>query len=504
MEVKSKATFSEKTHKEKPINFESESIATTLVNDMYTSLKKQKNAKLTTEQLTWIGKVESAYGKNKSLEGTLICEVLENAYHHLNASSKWSEIDNRLYEMLEKIIFLRAKHLALNEFLDNIETAIRSTLTLDFSKKAAICDAETDKRNIMNYATFALNMIIEKIETSMVSVKAVNRMLAAPPQSALIITDTKGNVRFINAVGESLFDQKHYDLIQKTIYPLFKDHSIIQHFVENRATKINNVKVELLLHDYTVPVLLTASSINTEEDEIEELLFVIKTREQAEKEEQINASSKQKNDEKIAPLNSITEMLRLLRSRSEYIDSKHLISFLEESVDIIKKDAQPYNHFISGADNASFTQDPVNIEFIYDSIIEGLSFVDGYNEVTFKKDIFYENDFYSNSVLIYSILQKLITAAIKLRSATTENKIQFTVRDFSNSKLIMILQFTSRTISSAELKQLLEKNTKDLFNINANDTQLISVKEAIDRLKGTIETYTDEGKHTVFTISLPY
>lgn len=504
MEVKSKAKFSEKTNKEKLIDFESESIATTLVNEMYVSLKKQKNTKLTAEQLAWIGKVENAYGKNKSIEGNIICEVLENAYHYLNSSSKWSEIDNRLYEMLEKIIFLRAKHLALNEFLDNIETAIRSTLSLDFSKKAAICDAETDKRNILNYATFALNMIIEKIESSMVSMKAVNRMLAAPPQSAIILTDTKGNIRFINSIGESLFDVKHNDLLQKMIYPLFKDRSIIQHFIEDKATQINNVRVELHLHEHTVPVLLTASSINTEEDEIEELLFIIKTREQAEKEEQLNAFSKQKNDEKIAPLNSITEMLRLLRSRSEYIDSKHLISFLEESVDIIKKDTQPYNHFISGADNASFTQDPVNIEFIYDSIIEGLSFVDGYNEVTFKKDIFYENDFYSNSVLIYSILQKLITAAIKLRNPASENRIQFTVRDFSNSKLLMILQFTSRTISATDLTQLLEKNTKDLFNINTNDTQLISVKEAIDRLNGSLETYTDAGKHTVFTISLPY
>src|SRR5690349_6270660 len=117
MEVKSKAKFSEKTNKEKLIDFESESIATTLVNEMYVSLKKQKNTKLTAEQLAWIGKVENAYGKNKSIEGNIICEVLENAYHYLNSSPKWSEIDNRLYEMLEKIIFLRAKHLALNEFL---------------------------------------------------------------------------------------------------------------------------------------------------------------------------------------------------------------------------------------------------------------------------------------------------------------------------------------------------------------------------------------------------
>ncbi len=504
MEVKSKVKFTESTRTKKLINFESESAASSLVGEMYTSLKKQKPTVLSPEQLAWVEKVERLYGKNKSSEANIICEALNNAYHYLNGTSKWNEVDNKLHEMLEKIIFLRAKHLSLNTFLDGIETTIRSTLSLDFSNKASLIDPEIDKRNILNYATFALNMLIEKIETSMVSMKAVNRMLAAPPHSALVITNTKGAIRFINTFGEALFALKRDDLIQKHIHSLFKDPAAIQHFIENRTVDITTLNVEVVVEKQTIPVFLTASTITSEDEEIEECIFVIKTNEEVVNENDNTAYSLQNEEEKEKSLHSISEMLQLLKSKSNYNAPKPLLSFLEESLNIIKKDVQRNNYSVIRNNTEFFIQDPVNIEFIYDSIIEGLSFVEGYNEVTFEKNIVHKNDFYSNSILIYSILQKLITAAIKLRDTNFDNKIQFTVRNFSDANLLLILQFSSGTISDTDIRQLLEKNTRNIFNIEANDTQLISVEEAIHRLKGTIETYISPSKHVVFTISLPY
>ncbi len=500
MEVKSKGISFENKQREKLINFETESVATDLVKDMYISLKKQKT-KLTPEQVIWMSKVENAYEKNKIAEGDFICSILENAYNYLNRTGKWNDSDNRAYEMFEKIIFLKSKDGAFQDFLSNAEKAIRSTLSLDFSSKASLCDEKLDERNILNYITFALNMVIEKIESSMVSMKVVNAMLTAPPQSAFIVTDEQGRIRFVSNVGESLFGIQHNEFLNQSIYPLFSaNDEIIKNSIENES-ELTDVKVQLVLNENSIPVLLTAVHSNTEEDEINEIVFIIKTREQVEKEIKSKQHIKQPNEDKIAPLNSISEMLHLLKSKSKDIDSQHLITFLEESVDIIKKDnQQEYKD-----DNSESTlKDLINIEFIYDRIIEGLKFNDGFSEVTFYKDISHEHDLYSDAVLFYSILQKLITTTINYRHPKLENKVQFTVRDFSATHLMIILQFTSGEVSVGELNQLFEKNIRDIFNIDAKSSEHLSVKEALQQLKGSIDIHNKTGKDVVFTISLPY
>jgi signal transduction histidine kinase len=498
MEVKSKEKILDNKRQQKYINFETQSIATDLVKEMYICLKKQK-IKATQEQLDWMNKVENVYDKNKITESDFICSILENTYHYLNKTGRWNDTDGRAYEMLEKIIFLKSKGGAFKEFVDNAETAIRSTLSLDFSNKASLCDEKLDERNILNYITFALNMVIEKIETSMVSMKVLNVMLAAPPQSAFIITDLKGRIRFISNIGESLLGISHNEYIHQSIYSLFKsDQELIKNSIEH-STGLTDIKVKLSLNENSIPVLLTTIHVNTEEDEIAEVVLVIKTREQAEKDQKQKEVAGNKQDDQITPLDSMSEMLHLLKSKSSDIDSQHLITFLEESVDIIKKDKQ--QHLTNDSKNVS---DHVNIEFIYDRIIEGLRFTEGFNEVTFHKNISHEHDFYSDPVLIYSILQKLITTAINYRSSKEENKIQFTVRDLSDTNILIVLHFTGREISSDELNGLFEKNIKDMFNMEAKNAEQLSVKEAVNQLNGSIDIHNKVGGDIIFTLSFPY
>ena len=497
MEVKSKIKILE-GKQEELTNFETQSIATDLVKEMYTALKKQKT-KLTQEQLVWISKVENMYGKSKIAEADFICSILENTYRHLNRTGKWNTVDDKAYEMLEKIIFLKSKAGAFKEFVDNVEKAIRSTLSLDFSHKASLCDEKLDERNILNYITFALNMVIEKIESSMVSRKVLHVMLAAPPESAFIVTDVKGCIRFVNNLGLSLLGIKQDECLHYSIHSFFNTNNELIKDCLEQSTDLRDVKIQLALNEITIPVLLTATHVNSEEDEIEEIVFIIKTREQMEKDLKSQPSKQPSQEDKIAPLNSISEMLHLLKNKANDLDSQHLITFLEESVDIIKKDTQ-YQH---NDDQSQKTTDLVNIEFIFDRIIEGLKFNEGFNEVRFYKDISHEQDLYSNPVLIYSILQKLITTAVNYRSQKGDNRLQFTVRALSDTQLLIILHFTCRDISAENLNSLFEKNIKDIFNLEARNSEQLSVKEAVSHLKGSIDIFNKPGTDMVFTLSLP-
>lgn len=272
MEVKSKTKIS---GDKQETSFETLAQAGDLVKEMYFSLKKQKS-KLSSEQILWMNKVENAFNTSKLSEADFICAILQNTYDHLNKTKRWNDEDKRAYEMFEKIVFLKSKEGAFQEFVDHAETAIRSTLSLDFSNKATLCNEKLDQRNILNYITFALNMVIEKIETSMVSMKVINVMLAAPPQSAFIVTDKKGRIRFINNIGESLFGIQHNEYIHKAIHSLVKmDEQLLKNCLEE-STDLTDKKVELIMNDNTIPVLLSTIQVNTEEDEIAEIVFSLK------------------------------------------------------------------------------------------------------------------------------------------------------------------------------------------------------------------------------------
>ncbi|HRG51999.1 MAG TPA: PAS domain-containing protein [Bacteroidia bacterium] len=499
MEVKSKTKVSEGNRQDKTTSFEALVESSDLVKEMYFSLKKQKT-KLTPEQILWMNKVEDTFSTAKLTEADIVCTLLQNTYDYLNKTKKWSDEDKYAYEMFEKIVFLKSKDGIFHEFVDNAEAAIRSTLSLDFSKKATLCSEKLDQRNILNYITFALNMVIEKIETSMVSMKVINVMLAAPPQSAFIVTDKTGSIRFINQIGESLFGIQHNEYLHKTIHSLFKiDDQLLQNCLE-QSCNLTDVKIELLIDENKIPVLLSSIEVNTEEDEITEIVFLIKTRQQAEKEIKHKQYIKSGTIDESNSMDSISEMLHLLRSQSKDIDSTHLITYLEEGLDIIKKDK------LQSAirSNSNELKDHINIEFIYDRIIDGLRFNVGFEEVSFSKDIYHEHDLYSNSVLFYSILQKLITISINHRNLDINNKVQFTVRDLSSSHLIIIIQFTSKGLLPDELNNQLKNNTKHLFNIDVKNSEQLSVHEAVAKLNGSLDIYNKAGAHTVFTLTLPY
>ena len=497
MEVKSKTKIAET--KDKATSFEALIESTDLVKEMYFSLKKQKN-KLTPEQILWMNKVEDTFHTPKLTEADIICTLLQNTYDYLNKTKKWSEGDKYAYEMFEKIVFLKSKDGIFQDFVDNAETAIRSTLSLDFSKKAKLCDEELDQRNILNYITFALNMVIEKIETSMVSVKVMNVMLAAPPQSAFIVTDRTGRIRFVNNIGESLFGVQHNEYIHKNIHSLFRiEEPLLQSCLE-QSVNLEDVKVELLIDESSIPVLLSSIEVSTEEDEITEIVFLIKTRQQAEKEIKYKQYIKTGKMEESNSMDSISEMLYLLRSQSKDIDSTHLITYLEEGLNIIKKDRLQGNL----PSDSNELKDHINIEFMYDRIIDGLRFNVGYEEVSFHKDICHEHDLYSNSILFYSVLQKLITISINYRDIDIDNKVQFTVRDLSSSHLIIIIQFTSKGLLPDELNNQIQHTTKQLFNIDVKNSEQLSVQEAVAKLNGSLDIYNKKGYHTIFTLTLPY
>jgi signal transduction histidine kinase len=492
----------EKKQSTEPGFFETDAMASNLVNEMYVLLKNKTLSDISAEQLNWVKKVEALYAKHPSFQASILYSFLDSAYQYLTrqVQIQWEERDEKVYELIEKIISLKSEGIFKN-LMEGMNKAVHSTLSLDFTAKAPISNENLNERNILNYIPFALNMIIEKMETSVVSMKAVNTMLAVSPGSALIVADRMGTIRFVNKIGESLFEIKHNQYQGHSTRELFQEHEQIIKKLHGSKSEIKKMKVHLLLKQGKIPVYVDVFKASAD-DEIEEIIFCIHQRDTIENQTDTLFDLTQESHDKIAPLNSISGIINLLMPMVTDEDSKQLILFLDDIVMRMKKNTRETLMAI-GTEKENQKKDLVNIEFIFDSIVKSLAFTEGFGEITFIKDIHYQTDFISDRRLIYSILQNLISNAIKYRKVGFQNRVQLTVRETVPNKLLLIILDTGIGISRENQQNIFKKNYREAFNIEGQGLGLYLIKESVSKLGGEIEVISTLGEGSAFILSLP-
>ena len=477
-----------------------DSIAIGLLKKIYAELKKIAPENLYESEVLWIKEVEIAYAEEKVLEGTQILSLLKQAQDILNQKSYWSPKDEEFYEVLEKIIFLRARENTFKEFFEDMETAVLSTLQLDFSKKASLSNITKDKRNLFNYASLSLNMIIEKMETSVVSVKAVNNMFSELPGTAVIVTDKNLSIRFINELGEKLVDTDRSELMGKSIDILFKESKeIIKKLSLKKPVKKINVNLISLTDNSLIPVTLTVPKPIEDLSEIEEFIFIAK----------INSCDKidkvfdltQESHNKLAPLNSITGIAELLKKRLIDKDSETLIDLLEKSVNSLRQNSEETLKAIKN--NHYESNKKIDINQLVNDILDSLKFTDGFNEIKFEKNIDCRNILYSNARLVHSILFNLIHNAIRYRKKTGANKVEIIVNDKDASTIRFIIKDSGIGIPKEVQKKLFTKKQGISSSKDGHGLGLYIVKKAVDKLKGEIEVSSSKVKGTLFSVLLP-
>ena len=172
----------------------SDPVAQSILSDLYTALLKKKSTKeLETFEKKFIKAVEENYLQKRDSNEEKVKRLIEEAQSILNSTVTWDKSHNELHSALEKIVFLGIGDKEFEGFFENFEKSVSSILQLDFSLKAPFTDTTTgDKRNLINYISAALNMIIEKLETSIISRKSLNSILTSYPDSIIIVTDERG------------------------------------------------------------------------------------------------------------------------------------------------------------------------------------------------------------------------------------------------------------------------------------------------------------------------
>lgn len=254
-------------------------VAIDIIQQIYAAIKDKNESDRTFLERCWVLGIEKAYKTDtKKLDPELCTKLLERIYYHLEHKNIWDADDDKLYDMFERIISLKTlRDSSIKEIFDDLERALASVLQLDFSKKISIHYSRNEKRNIFNYIVFFFNSIIEKIETSVVSVKAVNAFLSLYPATMLIVTDNEGKVRFMNEyalihLGINIGDGYHALNIKSIIKNCKK---LLVEF--NKSGEVKNRKDKIIYGEASKmpPVKVSMPRMINKGSEIEELVFVI-------------------------------------------------------------------------------------------------------------------------------------------------------------------------------------------------------------------------------------
>ena len=295
--------------------------STEILKQIYAALKDRSVEKLDISERAWVYGIEKAYKEQTKL-------LMEQVYEILSQKEEiWDPRDEELYSLLERIIFLKARESTFRDFFDNMENVIEAASQLDFSKRVPLSEISKDKRNLFNYAVMCLNILVEKMETSVVSMKAVNSMLSSIPGTMMIATNKDGVIRFVNDLGEKTLGLKKNEYLGKSIYLLIDDHEQISKEYAT-AGELKNRQVSLIVpgkEKKVVRVYLTIPKPYKDHTEIEEIVYSITIDNKLQDIQEKEFNFTQELHDKVAPLNTIIGAANVLKGRIIDKDGKKLV-----------------------------------------------------------------------------------------------------------------------------------------------------------------------------------
>lgn len=203
-----------------------------------------------------------------------------------------------------------------------------------------------------------------------------------------------------------------------------------------------------------------------------------------------------------APLMSVLGLLDLARneSNSEVIQQYH--DMMKSSVCKLDETLKEILEYSRNARQGLVIKE-IDFEKTVNDNFERMQFMPGYERI--RKDIFIEGEsrFYSDHYRLSLILNNLISNAIKYSDPQKENsfiQIHITVRE---DKVLLIFKDNGIGIEQGYIQKVFNMFFRATEKNEGAGLGLYIVKEAVEKLGGTIELESQVGKGTVFKIELP-
>lgn len=418
-------------------------ISIDILKQIYAAISDISDERRSFLEKCWLHGIDKAYKHSSvKLDPDLCFRLLEQIYTHLENKDVWEVKEEDLYEIFEKIISLKAtRDSGLKEIFDQLEKSVTATLQLDFSHKVPLNDSFRDKRNIFNYIVLLFNAVIEKMELSTVSMKAINTYFSKYSDIVFIVTDRLGKVRFINQTGEQLFGLEG-GFLGLEIKSLIQDYSIlIEEF--NTKGKVEAFQTEI------VPLTKNAE-----------------------------------------PIPVAISMPEPVKDRSEIDEHIFIIQF-----------HTPYDSFSKESDQPLTTNETVNIKNVVDTIIEKIKVTDKWEDIEIENNISGIPSVKSNYNAVYGMFENLLHTAVVSRKPFEKTKLVIDAKE-KNGRVVFIFQDTKNSVNSILLSLKKKVNWQKQMQ-NTQQWSYDTAKEYAQLLGGELNIFSSPTTGTTVTGFFP-
>lgn len=468
----------------------SDLVAQSILTDIYSVLKdKERASSLSALEIDIISSIENNYLKKRNDDSERIKLIIEEAKSILNETSRWGKEHKDLYLTLEKIVFLGMKENDFSEYFQEVEKSVNAILQLEFSTKAPIYHLSDDKRNLFNYISIALNMIMEKLEISIISRKAINALLTSYPDSIVIVTDEKGYMRFVNNLGEHVLKSNLRDLIGTNIKDIIETYGdAIEKLHKDDALKTVRVIISTS-QDKQQEYHLSLPEVTQHQSEVPELVHVLKNTSETSTNKQFDLKLDSNDD--IVPLNLIIGAAKQLEESLFGNDSDM------EWVRVINDTAWFLKEKVQGT-LESLVQDlpeefePINFKAEIEEAISQVSNDIDKGRVNFDIHVPKGLNFLSSRALISKLLESCLANCFRFIGKRTSPKIEVEVVDRKDKGISILVKDNGIGIPKEMRGQVLKED-----NMN-------TISQVVEKLKGTMELKSKVREGTTIRIDLPH
>ncbi|MFN8393251.1 MAG: PAS domain S-box protein [Bacteroidia bacterium] len=203
-----------------------------------------------------------------------------------------------------------------------------------------------------------------------------------------------------------------------------------------------------------------------------------------------------------APLNSLMGLISLVESETQEPAVVAYIKMMNKSVVKLDTFIRDLADFSRNA-RLELEHSLIDWESLMNETLENLQFADGADRIEKHIHIQYEGAFHSDPVRIGIIFNNLISNAIKYQNLQRkDSRVDITItRQGSNA----VISIADNGIGIAREHQPKVYNLFFRASIQSygSGMGMYIVKNAIDRLKGSIQLESEEGNGSVFTVTLP-
>ena len=390
---------------------------------------------------------------------------------------------------------LRHLSLAFNPMLDSAGNVYAVSL---------FCEDITEQRETQ-----------EAIEQSQQLLESINKSI----QEGIFRSSPQKGIIYVNEAFAKMFGYESIDeVLELDPYDLYVNQSRRDDFVRimQNDTFFTNEKVHFKRKDGTTFVgLMSSVKVNykgfTYHDgairdvtklEKAEKELVDRNQELTKVNQELDSFVYRTSHDLRAPLASLLGLITISRLAKAPKERTQYFDLMEQSVNKLDgfiRDIIGY----SRNSRMEVQMVPVSIEELINSTFRGLDYMKGSNEVHRILDIQQEEPLLSDPVRLEIIFNNLISNAIRYRN-TRRKQPQLSIRVRTNNGLTT-LEFADNGIGIET--EYLEKIFEMFFRANhvcpGSGIGLYIVKEAVEKLGGSIRVSSKMGKGTTFTVELP-